>query len=892
MRTSSALAAWAAWLLLHLLPFPALGQSFSTASTSSNVATAVTSTYRYDFTTAAATATHRDVSACTALTASFNASTGDASNVARVVIQACPAAASPNQDCVPYALPNDEFTVARPITPPPDKAFVRVRVVTAPTGGDTARVELVCTSSGSQSTAGLGGGVDTKEADVQVGDGDIVTLDFGAGFDLAESPDTEVQILPDMGEIAAGGALPSTYGGTGQDASSYTGVLGLTDGAAVPVTTKAELETQLGGIDLALGNGDTLTGAYDLGGAVLELPNGTSGTTDADGECYLDTNGDGGTHFSGPVLQCDAGASVRYGFLIPLPDAGTDDSVPTYDSTSKTVTWEAGGGGGGAFDDTGDPIVANTTTKDLALGAAQINSAKLSVDGDADQVQLAIQGHSTQTNNPFEIENSAGTIVFSVSNTGAVVGAGGFTSTATASPCFSLDDSDSASETTDAQVCAQATDTGNGSEDVDLTFNVQVAGVNTTRGTIDADDETRFEGGLFAIGNTGTPGVSTADGDLFVEDALEVDGVSNLAGAVTLGVDLTVPNGGTGASTFTDGGVLLGAGTSAVTATAVLTAGQLLIGDGTTAPAIAAMSGDALMGADGVLAIQAGAINALTDIAAGLKSGADATLITGTEGANGNCAQWDANGDLVDAGASCASGTGDSVSVDGGATTDPNLASTGDIDVVNTSNTVTFNINGSSIVAADHANADWGDGAFSGGTFTIDANAITAAKIATLARYINWGAGSFTSDGSSCVGPTASVIVASSARQYSVVCADGGTFYGTTTLPPDLDDTGDITFTLQSIRPSGGTALAGDFSYQCFSDDAAIGGTWQTGAAADDTLTTANDLYAVTTAGIDIETACAPGDALNWRYVIDSANHDASAAALINVRMAYVANPQ
>ncbi len=50
------------------------------------------------------------------------------------------------------------------------------------------------------------------------------------------------------------------------------------------------------------------------------------------------------------------------------------------------------------------------------------------------------------------------------------------------------------------------------------------------------------------------------------------------------GTDLSVANGGTGASTLTDGGVLLGSGTGAVTAMAVLADGEMIVGDGTTDP--------------------------------------------------------------------------------------------------------------------------------------------------------------------------------------------------------------------------------------------------------------------------------------------------------------------
>ena len=47
---------------------------------------------------------------------------------------------------------------------------------------------------------------------------------------------------------------------------------------------------------------------------------------------------------------------------------------------------------------------------------------------------------------------------------------------------------------------------------------------------------------------------------------------------------LSVAKGGTGAETLTDGGILLGSGTGAITATAVLGDGEILIGDGTTDP--------------------------------------------------------------------------------------------------------------------------------------------------------------------------------------------------------------------------------------------------------------------------------------------------------------------
>lgn len=60
-------------------------------------------------------------------------------------------------------------------------------------------------------------------------------------------------------------------------------------------------------------------------------------------------------------------------------------------------------------------------------------------------------------------------------------------------------------------------------------------------------------------------------------------------------------------------------------------------------------------------------IDAITEIASALKSGADTTLVTGTAGADTECAQWNADGDLVTSGAGC--GGGSSLFTDGGGDT-------------------------------------------------------------------------------------------------------------------------------------------------------------------------------------------------------------------------------
>jgi hypothetical protein len=81
--------------------------------------------------------------------------------------------------------------------------------------------------------------------------------------------------------------------------------------------------------------------------------------------------------------------------------------------------------------------------------------------------------------------------------------------------------------------------------------------------------------------------------DLYIDGTAYLDSATISAGTITGITDLVVADGGTGASTFTDGGVLLGSGTGAITATAVLANGQLLIGDNSTDPTVATLTATA-----------------------------------------------------------------------------------------------------------------------------------------------------------------------------------------------------------------------------------------------------------------------------------------------------------
>ena len=103
-----------------------------------------------------------------------------------------------------------------------------------------------------------------------------------------------------------------------------------------------------------------------------------------------------------------------------------------------------------------------------------------------------------------------------------------------------------------------------------------------------AADAIDVAGGITA----GTGNVALVGTDGKINGPLSSTIIDDLSGAnlTTLNASnissgtLAVARGGTGASTLTDGGILLGSGTSAITATAVLGDGEILIGDGSGDP--------------------------------------------------------------------------------------------------------------------------------------------------------------------------------------------------------------------------------------------------------------------------------------------------------------------
>lgn len=139
--------------------------------------------------------------------------------------------------------------------------------------------------------------------------------------------------------------------------------------------------------------------------------NDYNGTSFADDQIFVADNSSGGTPRTIPDCDDSAGQHLNY-----------DNSTNSFSCGTSTS-------GSGGWSDGGATITLTTSTDNVGIGGAALG--KLSVDGDTDENQLVIQGHSTQTSSIVVIEKSDGTDLVTIGNDGTVAFLGSGTPGAT-----------------------------------------------------------------------------------------------------------------------------------------------------------------------------------------------------------------------------------------------------------------------------------------------------------------------------------------------------------------------------------------------------------------------------------------------------------------------------
>ncbi len=365
----------------------------------------------------------------------------------------------------------------------------------------------------------------------------VITVDDGAANTIIDAGIVINNAEDTTSTLTNGVIVTSTTSGgvtTAFNASDLEIVTALAIGSNTITTSSFVIEAaelnKLNGLDAALVDLDdtpTWAGNHDFSAVMLEIPNGAGAPTSTD----CDGTGEGGRIYADLT---GAAGSVLW-------------------VCQDEIAWEkvsaASGGGSGFFTDA-DPSVMSTTTYDVHIGdAAGTLAGKLEIGGDADQPQLVIEGHSTQTDSIVVVQQDDDTEVFTISNTGAVearsigdievgdlwsvttAGAATFASFATtASPtptvAFNDDDTD---DTVDAKIVANATDEAAAQEDVDITITTLVNAVLTDRVVIDADGNTKILASPLQVNDP-----------IFILEQAEAD--TNVATYGQIWVNTAVPN--------------------------------------------------------------------------------------------------------------------------------------------------------------------------------------------------------------------------------------------------------------------------------------------------------------------------------------------------------------
>jgi len=261
-------------------------------------------------------------------------------------------------------------------------------------GGTTGTVTL---------DAGAGTYIDINADDIAVDATEILDVTFAAGANASQVwtwnlSGTDPTLTASSGALDVGGDLYVT--GTGPDVRWV-----------VTGNDTFHAGAEAGGIWFLSNVTDSVHYLNITGNHSIEL-----GATGSSPWIKLTTDGTGNAEVQLPT------ASIGVTELDDI-DAPGDEECATYEGSNDAIEWQTCGGGSSPWQTTSNVTELVTSTDTVTIGASTA-LGKLGVNGDADEIQLQIQGHSTQTNSLIVAENSGGTDVLTVSNTGVVVTGG------------------------------------------------------------------------------------------------------------------------------------------------------------------------------------------------------------------------------------------------------------------------------------------------------------------------------------------------------------------------------------------------------------------------------------------------------------------------------------
>ena len=375
--------------------------------------------------------------------------------------------------------------------------------------------------------------------------------------------------------LAAGASPTVTNAGSSSAATFNFGIPAGATGATGSTGTAATIAAG-SATGLAAGASPTVTNAGSSSAATFNfgIPAGATGAAGSAATIAVGTVTTGAAGSSATVTNVGSSSAATFNFSIPQGAAGTGsgDVVGPASSTDNAIA---------RFDATTGKLLQNSTITVSDTGTFSTGTnANLELDPNGSG-KVVFKGNATKGSGQFVLnceQNSHGVTLKGPPHSAA------------ASYTLTLPNDDGSADQvlkTDGSGTLAWADRSNVTLAGSLDY-LTISGQEITRGAIVLTTDVS---GTLPIANGGTNATS-AGAALTSLGAAASGANSDITSLTGLTTDLTVAQGGTGAGTFTANGVLVGNGTSAVTATAVGTSGHVLTSNGSgSAPTFQAAGG-------------------------------------------------------------------------------------------------------------------------------------------------------------------------------------------------------------------------------------------------------------------------------------------------------------
>ena len=455
---------------------------------------------------------------------------------------------------------------------------------------------IILTGAGQENTL-------TLNESLTVGDGSSGTITYGAASktltiednatvdqDLTKDADVQFASATLTGRLTAQEIIvSSSVSYITASFASGSNILGDT----TDDTHKVTGSLQITGSGDIVGNFTVGTdSAYTLGASGTQWSNVFTDNVTLDGQGRIDLDDDLDTSIrasADDVITIEAAGADQVAFTDGTIEPSTNDDIAL--GTSSKMFSDLFLGSGGVVDfNNGDMTIVHSSNK-LVIGGGELRVAGL-ISGSTDlwigsnsAYMSSSQGSLKLTGNIVEVGN--------ITSTGTITGSAVYGTT------LGQNRGDGLKTIT---IEANSTVNQDLTSDADVTFgtlavgNVTSTGVVKTSGTLSGSGDfvvgalggnsisASFTGGDASVIFRNTSGTTNISGSS-VSASIGTFTTATIEGGTITGItDLTVADGGTGASTFTDGGVLLGSGTDAITAMAALGDGEMIVGDGSGDP--------------------------------------------------------------------------------------------------------------------------------------------------------------------------------------------------------------------------------------------------------------------------------------------------------------------